>query len=238
MLLRHKHEHHEDEEVNTNGWMMSYADMATTLLAMFIVLSTLGKDQTGINLYNGTGSYINAVDSLGLPGFFPNSAQVISKEFPGTHYSVPSDIGTKDATERVIDAEQEQFDMFMTELERHFAVQRLVRSTGQATIDFYEPLGKAPPYLTKRQHDVIWQMLPLLHRSEYSVRIVVWASMPSVEAWGHATSQAQQIVDQIADTAGLDSDSRSHLFPLGQPWRYPNYQRPTMSVIVVKSDIP
>lgn len=39
--------------VNTEGWMMSYADMVTILLAMFIVLSTLGKDQTGASLQKG-----------------------------------------------------------------------------------------------------------------------------------------------------------------------------------------
>src|ERR1700674_1695735 len=72
--------------INTEGWMMSYADMATTLLAMFIVLSTMGKDQTGISLYNGTGSFVHAEQSFGLPGLFPNSSKVIVLPEPGPHY--------------------------------------------------------------------------------------------------------------------------------------------------------
>ncbi len=70
MLRRRKS---ADSHINTEGWMMSYADMATILLAMFIVLSTLGKDQSGVNLYNGTGSFRKALDSFGLPGAFSSS---------------------------------------------------------------------------------------------------------------------------------------------------------------------
>src|SRR5581483_8996155 len=77
-----------DSHINTEGWMMSYADMATILLAMFIVLSTLGKDQTGVNLYNGTGSFRKALDSFGLPGFFSSSSMPIQLSYPSPHYSL------------------------------------------------------------------------------------------------------------------------------------------------------
>src|SRR3954452_4158866 len=59
--------------VNTEGWMMSYADMATILLAMFIVLSTLGKDQTGASLQKGLESWRETRQSFGLGGLFTTS---------------------------------------------------------------------------------------------------------------------------------------------------------------------
>ena len=65
---------------DANAWMMSYADMATILLAMFIVLSTFSKDQTGISLYHGTGSFQKAMKSFGLPGLMPNSNHPIQLE--------------------------------------------------------------------------------------------------------------------------------------------------------------
>src|SRR5215471_2745480 len=83
-----KHRKKAETAVNTEGWMMSYADMATILLAMFIVLSTLGKDQTGVSLYNGTGSFRRALDCFGLPGLFPNSAKPIQAEAPGPRYQI------------------------------------------------------------------------------------------------------------------------------------------------------
>src|SRR5437588_5409765 len=39
------------------GWLMSYADMATILLALLIVVSVLSRDQTGATLYRGTGAF-------------------------------------------------------------------------------------------------------------------------------------------------------------------------------------
>src|SRR2546426_8636565 len=90
-----------DGQINTNGWMMSYADMATILLAMFIVLSTLGKDQTGVNLQRGTGSFTNALRSFGLPGLFSTSPRPIALSGPTPHYlyvppEEPSDEGRPD----------------------------------------------------------------------------------------------------------------------------------------------
>jgi hypothetical protein len=239
MRLVRKHGEHDEEHVDTNAWMMSYADMATTLLAMFIVLSTLGKDQTGVALYNGTGSFAHATDSFGLPGLFPNSDRMISRDQPGPRYAAPSgkegDGGT-DESRRIIDAEEEQFQLFLKEMERQFRIARLPRTGGTAVVDFYERIGKEPPYLTERQADVLWQVLPVLHRTDYQVQIVVWATMPSTAAWSKAATQAQLLADEIAAKANLDDASRSRLFALGQPWRYPNYQRPVMSVVIIKTE--
>ena len=237
-LVRKRGDHDDEEHVDTNAWMMSYADMATTLLAMFIVLSTLGKDQTGVNLYNGTGSYVHAADSFGLPGLFPNSDRMISGDQSGPRYALPGGqetAGNSEESRRIIDAEEEQFQLFLKEMERQFRIARLPRTGGTAVVDFYERIGKEPPYLSERQADVLWQVLPVLQRTDYQVQIVVWATMPSTGAWLRATTTAQQLADEIARKANLDADSRSRLFPLGQPWRYPNYQRPTMSVVIVKS---
>ena len=86
--MLHKHKKHHEGGVNTNGWMMSYADMATTLLAMFIALSTLGKDQSGVSFYNGTGSFLRALDTFGLPNLFPSSTRAIRLQATGPHYWV------------------------------------------------------------------------------------------------------------------------------------------------------
>ena len=53
---------------DANAWMVSYADMATILLAMFIVLSTFSQDQTGITLYHGTGSFKKSLKNFGMRG--------------------------------------------------------------------------------------------------------------------------------------------------------------------------
>src|SRR5450432_486692 len=89
MLLFRKKKGH-GAAPDANAWMMSYADMATILLAMFIVLSTFSQDQTGITLYHGTGSYKQASKNFGLPGLLPNSWQAVPLNNSGPQHAVDS----------------------------------------------------------------------------------------------------------------------------------------------------
>jgi hypothetical protein len=246
MLLRPRRKQ-ADSQINTEGWMMSYADMATILLAMFIVLSTLGKDQTGVNLYNGTGSFRKALDSFGLPGIFPTSARPIQMNYPSPHYSLESSgdqpgrgqssgTGEEGLPARTIDAEQEQMQRFLQEVGRRFPVEKVPRAQGQAVVDFYDRLNKSPPYLAPNQSAVIGQTVPILRGSNFRVFVVVWAPTPGDKAWVRAAKQAQLVAQEIADTAQLDAKARERLVPLGQPWRYRDFQRPIMSLIIVKTE--
>src|SRR5438046_8282128 len=85
--------------INTEGWMMSYADMATILLAMFIVLSTLGKDQTGASLQKGLESWRETRQSFGLGGIFSTSDRPGGLGSTGPHYNLegPGEGGTGQA---------------------------------------------------------------------------------------------------------------------------------------------
>ena len=232
--------------INTEGWMMSYADMATTLLAMFIVLSTLGKDQTGISLYNGTGSFVHAVESFGLPGFFATSSRAIQLDTNGPHYLSPTTPGEVakagpdhgPQSDRVIDAEQEQLQRFLTEMERHLQVKKLPRPAGQAVVDFYEPFNRTSPHLTSKEAEVAWQVLPLLHQANYRLYVVVWATTPSDSAWSRAVSEAKLVTDDVAAAAKLDAAAKARLIPLGQTWPYAKIQRPVLSLVIAKTDQP
>ncbi len=230
--------------INSEGWMVSYADMATILLAMFIVLSTLGKDQTGVNLYNGTGSFKHALDCFGLPGLFGDSSQPLQFEAPNPHYltnpqpgqASPDGAGPDGGQdpERVIDIEQEQMQHFLRELDRHFHVEKLPRTAGQAVVDFYDRLNPSPPYLTAKQGEVIWQVVPVLARPDFRVQLIVWATTPSESAWVRAANQARLIADEVAEAAQLDPAARRRLVPLGQPWPYRDLRRPILSVVIGK----
>jgi hypothetical protein len=224
---------------NAEGWMMSYADMATTLLAMFIVLSTLGKDQTGISLYNGTGSFIQSSESFGLPGFLPNSSRAIPLETVNPRYPVAAGQGNQaDSVQRIIDGEEQQFQQFLNEMNRQLRVDKLPRVTGQAVVDLYDKLNNAPPYLGAKHKEVVGQILPALQRKDYRVYVVVWAPMPSKGAWLRTANQAQALGEEIAAAAGLDDAARARLVPLGQPWRHRDVPRPVLSFVLAKTEPP
>ena len=42
----------------SNAYLVSFGDTMTALLAFFIVLNSLATEQTGANLYSGTGSFV------------------------------------------------------------------------------------------------------------------------------------------------------------------------------------
>ncbi len=229
-------------QINTEGWMMSYADMATTLLAMFIVLSTLGKDQTGISLYNGTGSFMQALDSFGLPGFFANSARVVPLHAPGPHYPDPhggDGAGGRapnpdpDGSPRVIDLEEEQLQGALQEIGRQIRLDRLPDVTGWVELDFYDRLNRLPPYLTAKQSVVLWQALNLLTRRDYEATLVVWAAMPSGSAWLRAANQAEALADELR--AARPTGALAALKALGQPWRSASARRPVFSLVLSKT---
>ncbi len=211
---------------------------------MFIVLSTLGKDQTGFSLYNGTGSFVRALDTFGLPGIFPGSKKVIQLDAPGPHYLGATETedanghidyrGPSEEESRILDVEQEQLQSFLEEMQRQMPVAKWPRTEGQAAVDFYDALNARPPLLRPRHQDVIGQVLPLLRRGNYRVFLVVWATMPSPSAWARAANQAQMLQEEFAEQSQLDSAARTRFVALGQPWPYRNRRRPVFSLVIRK----
>lgn len=222
-------------KVNTEGWMMSYADMATILLAMFIVLTVLGKDQTGAALHTGLESYRQARDSFGLPGMFEASPRSVQFDQPMTRFSTGEESDSKDNTGRSIDAEQERLQRFLDELGRKFSVDCLPRSLSQATVDLFERFQPSAPYLKASHREIFSQVLPLLQRPNYRVTVTVWATMPADSAWLRAADQAQAIVEDLNEDMKLGASARSRLIAIGQPWPYSNYERPILSITVAKT---
>jgi flagellar motor protein MotB len=236
------------------AWMMSYADMATILLAMFIVLSTFAQDQTGISLYYGTGSFRAAVASFGLPGLMSNSSQVVSLQASGPQHTLPNSEGGEPNPEqpvakdkehvvppetlpdRVIDGEAENFQRFLGEMDRHFKTAKLSRTAGQTALDFYDKLNSKAPFLTDAQQEQLAPLLPLLHKSGYRMQVVVWAGIPRDSATTRAAEEAANVADELAAGAGLEGEARRRLIAVGQSWSYRDVQRPVMSVVITRTE--
>jgi hypothetical protein len=99
-------------------------------------------------------------------------------------------------------------------------------------VDFYEPLNRQPPYLDSKKAAILNQVLEVLRRPRYRVSLIVWATTPSKSAWERAAAQAQLVAADAATSVGLDDSARKRLLALGQAWRYPDDQRPILSVII------
>jgi hypothetical protein len=232
-----------EDQTNSLAWMVSYADMATILLAMFIVLSTCSKDQTGLTLYHGTGSFDRATQSFGLPGLMPNSLRMVSLSNSGPSHSFPPPAEWKknqgpdpNTPDRVIDSEEERFQYFLTELGHALPVNKLPRPMGQATMDLFEPLDRNPPYLKEFHRQNILPLLPLLRNKQIQIQVVVWAGIPVDSAIVRSATQANGIVDALTASTALTPAERSRLVGVGQCWRYRDVRRPVVSFVVTRSE--
>ena len=138
----------------SKAYLVSFGDTMTTLLAFFIVLCSLANEQTGIDLYEGTGSFVTAMESHGLPGVFhPNTTpNAIERNHKVPNYVAP-DLNDhppeKNATGpdddngmRSIQRETEVFQRFLNEMERLATVDRLPETTGEVVFDFFNRLPK------------------------------------------------------------------------------------------------
>ena len=61
------------------AYMMSYGDMMTLLLTFFVLLVSMAEEQLAGMVAAGTGSFVRALDSMGLPGILSGGRRPIRK---------------------------------------------------------------------------------------------------------------------------------------------------------------
>ncbi len=235
MFRRKKHGHGEAHGgIDPNGWMMSYADMVTILLAMFIVLSTLAKDQTGISLYHGTGSYHKAVNSFGIPGLMGYSDQTVPKNESGPRYTMENpDPKAKPANpDQLADGELEQFQGFLADLNKENEVKKNERVQGRAAVDIHSKLNTKAPYLNEKQTSQLIPILSLVRETGFRAEIIVWAPTPADTAMTRSIKSAEQIRQELLEEISLPEEYRDRVIAVCQPWRFKDVKRPVFSVIV------
>lgn len=229
------------------GYLVSFGDTMTALLAFFIVLNSLASDQTGANLHSGTGSFARALNSMGLPTKYPGnrSSQVHQHEYHSPQYIVGSETENDDSheqagsdaesdTERVIDREQEDWQRFLRTMRSTYMVESQERESADVTFDFFTPLNREAPFLTPEIRTAVDRLIPALSRPGYEVELTVWATTPGATAWTRAVETAHAVVQEIQSAYLLSSEQRQRMRGIGRPWPVTDAQRPIVSVTVRK----
>jgi len=227
----------------SKAYLISFGDTMTALLAFFIVLNSLAREQTGADLHTGTGSFMSALKSAGLQGILSERKSELVTQLSATapQYQVASDLEQShdrhstgpddvDSKRRSLDREREEFEVFMRDVDSAFPVAALPTAQGEVAFDVFERLGRKPPYLPAAAERLLPQVLPLLSNETYRVRVVVWATTPSPSAWRRAVTQASAVVNELK--ARLPADQHARLQAVGQPWTSSTEKRPSMSFLV------
>jgi len=229
------------------GYLISFGDTMTALLAFFIVLVSLAKDQTGANLYAGSGSFNKAIRGYGLPGQF--AGDLSQRAFEATEtsplYSVDDEnnpnkdsFGSGPDEEgnriRTIDRETEDFQRFLYEFEHSFEVSPLTQTTHNMVFDVFDKLVQPGDLLPKGAQTIMADTMPFAADDRYRIEIIVWAPTPSHSALRRVTLQAASICESAVKKFNLNAQQKSRVTSAGQPWLFSDAKRPVISIVVSK----
>ena len=229
----------------SQAYLLSFGDTMTTLLAFFIVLNSLAEEQTGANLYAGTGSFMSAVGAFGLGGMMPDelSRRAVSHSQSGPNYlsespddseALPHGDGP-DADHdllRSLDREAEDYQRFINEMSRLSEIQREPDVVSESSFDFFEPLRHEKPYVPKQYGRAFAKMLPYLKRPEYRVEMIVWATTPAESAWKRAVMQTHELTAEFQRGARLNDEQKSRFMCFAATWLSSEVERPAVSIVV------
>jgi hypothetical protein len=229
------------------GYLVSFGDTMTALLAFFIVLVSLSKEQTGANLYSGSGSFSKALRGYGLPGKFDsersNRAFDLNETSPLYVVDDP-DNPDKSKTgagpdaeanqQRVIDREAEDFQRFLYEIEHAFGIQQKQQVSHSMVFDLFDPVGSGEDPLPQSVHTILTDSIPLIFSDRYRIEMILWPKVPSPSVIRSNAVRAKEIREYVTMRYGLNEQQQSRISSVCRPWLYSDVKRPTISIVVSK----
>jgi Membrane MotB of proton-channel complex MotA/MotB len=225
------------------GYLVSFGDTMTALLAFFIVLNSLAEEQTGANLHSGTGSFIRALNSFGMSGTSNSDQSKLAFQMNATSplYFVPdpeerpperNPTGPDEDGDdgRVLDREREQFQRFLDEIKRLTPPEKERDVEGEVSFDV---LGKLPAEgspMTPEVRVTLSSVGAMLRKTDYTMQITVWATTPSQTAWTRAVRQAAELRTESIRLLNLDPGQQTRVAASGRSWISKDLKRPAVSI--------
>ena len=226
-----------------NGYLISFGDTMTALLAFFIVLNSLAEEQNGAALHAGTGSFMSNAQSFGLPSAVgtDSSAQAFQLDAISPKYVVPDPEDKGDTAggkgpdeepdnQRIVDRQQEDFHRFLQEVRRINKLTPAPDVAGEVSFDVLEKLPSDSPLMTNDLKAALNGVSPMLRRSNYVAELTVWCTTPSKSAWTRAIGQSQQLHKEAIEYLRLSTDQQHRFTANAQPWISRDVKRPSVSV--------
>jgi hypothetical protein len=232
------------------AYLLSFGDCMTALLAFFIVLNSMAEDQTGANLYSGTGSFNAALSTHGMPGSFPNnrSSKVVQQNAVAPKYIVgdpeQEDFGNgtgPDETDdggRIINREEDQFSRFLSELQRVSTLKKEPEVVGEFSLDVFSAIPAEGSLMTPELKATLGQVRSSFSSKNYAMEITVWATTPSQTAWTRAARQASEIRSEAIKYLKADPVKQQRITAVGRTWIESKLKRPSVSICLRRLESP
>jgi flagellar motor protein MotB len=242
-------------EKPSKAYLVSFGDTMTALLAFFIVLNSFSKEQTGANMYSGTGSFMNTSKNIGLPGgsLGDRSRLTAQKKAPSPIYAVANDKENSDSVKRdgpdsdpddkrIIDRQTENFKRFLANIDKSFSLEETPPTKSQIVLDSFENLNKpkkGEPYrpLGKSAIRIAAEAIMKLGSDDFKLEVIVWSNMPGEKPMLRTMDKAIGVQEQIDAMFTLTPQQRSRLHVSSKPWLFADAIRPRLSFAISRLDL-
>ena len=238
-------------EPPSKAYLVSFGDTMTALLAFFIVINSMAKEQTGANLYSGTGSFVNAVDSIGISGTSPttNSKNVIKKSAQLPIYALAENLKNNEHVEgsqgpddehdneRKLDRDKENFQRFIHEVERQYGLKKKEPFVDQVVFDSFELFKeKGDGLLSDHAIQLGSEIFPTLRDDKKSLEIIIWATMPSPVIINKFLKKSVEIRKEVESKFWIKPDVKDRIRYNVKPWLFSDAKRPVLSFVVQQTE--
>ncbi len=238
-----------ESSLPSKAYLVSFGDTMTALLAFFIVLNSLAKEQTGANMYSGTGSFVNAFSNSGLPGGLPSdrSSEMIQQLAPMPIYALADNldkneekVGPDDTTEKedVADRDHEQFQKFLTNIEDNFGLEKHDQVTDQSVFDSFERFNRETGGLSRHAIKILTESIAKLRDDDVSLEVIVWATIPSKANLEIQLKKSNIVRDEVMKRFWIKQKDLRRIRFRVKPWLFADAKRPILSVVVSHLDKP
>lgn len=238
-----------EPSVPSKAYLVSFGDTMTALLAFFIVLNSLAKEQTGANMYSGTGSFVSAFSNSGLPGTYSGnrSKDMLQQESQMPVYALaenldknpdqtgnvgPDEDGTK---QRIKDRQKDQFQKFLSEIESSFGLEDQSPVEGQTVVDAFGPIINLNGETSRQTLELLSDAVAKMRSPDTNLEVIVWANMPSKTALDQKLKISERLRGEVEGVFWLSPAQRTRIKYRVKPWLFSDAKRPTVSVVYSKT---
>jgi flagellar motor protein MotB len=237
-----------EPSVPSKAYLVSFGDTMTALLAFFIVLNSLAKEQTGANMYSGTGSFVSAFTNSGSPGDLTGnrSRDVLQQKQQKPLYALAENLDQNDLrvgpddtdeNQRILDRDQEQFQKFLSEIERQFGLKSNLPIQSQTVFDSFQPWDRKTDSMSTHAIQLLSGLISKLRQPDTSLEIIIWATMPSKRNLEQQLAKSIELRSHVEQVFWLKPSEKKRIRYSVKPWLFADAKRPVLSVVYSKSGI-